>query len=227
MDNKNFTLIGRDDEKSKLWEDLAKAKGEILCKGKGDFICKLRIESYNPAAKVLECSTDSANSLLNQENYLGHFFLGGENYYFQATAQVQQGKFVVPLPPELYHLQRRQNYRVHIPTKSKSNFSIQFVNGLPKKINASLLDISSQGCRVAYRFDENPVKIGDSVAGSLVIEGRDPFEITGIVRHIKANEDNKSLQNIGVEFSPITPFLENKLFTITMEIYKQLFLRKS
>lgn len=90
MDNKNFTLIGRDDEKSKLWEDLAKAKGEILCKGKGDFICKLRIESYNPAAKVLECSTDSANSLLNQENYLGHFFLGGENYYFQATAQVQQ-----------------------------------------------------------------------------------------------------------------------------------------
>lgn len=227
MDKDIFTLIGREDEKIKLWQDLAQAKGELLCKGKEESICKLRVSFYNSKTLSLECVVESSTTMANLEEYLGHFFLGGEKYYFQAQAQIHQGKVVVPLPKELYHLQRRQNYRVRIPESYNAFYNIILVNDKPQKISGSLADLSSQGCRVVYRLDAPLMKVGDTVTGLLVIGKRAPMEIQGIVRHIRVDEGNKVIQTFGIEFSPLSPIIENKLFAITMEIHKDVFKRPS
>lgn len=225
MDNKIFTLIGRQDEKIKLWQDLAQAKGEILCKGKKDSICKLRIAFYNTKTQSLECEFKSTTQLKHQEEYMGYFFLGGEKYYFQALAHVHDGKVVVSLPKEIYHLQRRQNYRVRIPEQYPAFFHIIMVNNTPQKIAGALADLSSQGCRVVYRMECPLMKIGDAVTGLLVVEKRPPIEMQGFVRHIKLEEGNQITQTFGIEFTPLTPVVQNKLFAITLEIHKQLFRR--
>lgn len=225
MDKDIFTLIGREEEKIKLWQDLAQAKAELLCKGQEDAVCKLRVSLYNPRSLSLECVFESTTTLKPQEEYLGHFFIGGEKYYFQAVAQVHQGKVIVPLPQELYHLQRRQNYRVRIPDGYTAYYNIVQVNGGNQKIIGQLADLSSQGCRVIYRMDAPLMKVGDQVTGHLVIGKRAPMEIQGIVRHIKVDEGNKVIQTFGIEFTPLPPIMENKLFALTMEIHKEIFRR--
>ncbi len=165
-------------------------------------VCKLRVTSFNTKTQCLECSFESSTTLKPSEEYLGHFFLGGEKYYFQTTAQVHQGKVAVPIPEELYHLQRRQNYHVRIPDGYKAFYNIVSVNGKPQKIAGQLADLSSQGCRVLYRLDMLLLKVGDTVMGQLVMPQRSPIEIQGILRHVKIDESNKALQTFGIEFTP-------------------------
>ena len=115
MDQDIFTLIKDDKDKIKLWVDLGASKGELICKGKDDALCKVRVNFFNAATESLEGEFEGATIMGNGEEYLGHFFLGGEKYYFQAKAVVAANFVTIKIPDELYHLQRRQNYRVRLP----------------------------------------------------------------------------------------------------------------
>ncbi|MGE5087384.1 MAG: flagellar brake protein [Bacillota bacterium] len=226
MDQDIFKLVSREEERIKLFSDLAQAFGEVLCKGKAETLCKLRADSYNPKAHLLQCSLEEGSAKLeNQESFLGYFFLGGEKYYFEGLATVASDKFYIALPAELFHLQRRQNYRVHIPDGYQAFFNIKSVNNKNQNITGTLGDLSSQGCRVLYKMNTPLMKVGDSIVGNLLISKNSPIEIAGTVKHIKVDESNKTLQTFGIEFKSLTPILENKLFALTMEIHKEVFRR--
>lgn len=228
MDKEVFSLISKEEEKIKLFMDLAHIRGELLCKGNDENLVQLRVTNYNNKAHFVECDRESANATLkHNEEFVGYFFLGGEKYYFQGVAQVHSGKYSLPLPKELYHLQRRQNYRVKVPTSYQSYFNIVSVNGAPQTIVGQVADLSSQGCRVVYRMDNPMMKVGDKVVGHLVIGKRPPMELQGEVRHIKVDEGNKVIQTFGIKFTPLQSIMENKLFAITLEIHKELFKRPS
>lgn len=225
MDQDIFTLIKDENDKTKLWVDLGAAKGEIICKGKEDALCKVRVTFFNAATESIEGTFETSTLMADGEDYLGHFFLGGEKYYFQTKARVSKGTIVIRIPDELYHLQRRQNYRVRLPEIYPAFYNIIQVNSKPEKIPGRLADLSSQGCRVVYRMDSPLMKMGDKVIGQLVIGQRAPIEVHGIVRHIKTHEGSKVIQTFGIEFMPLPSILENKLFAITMELHKELFKR--
>lgn len=225
MDNGIFKLITSIEEKSKLWSDLAQAKGEILCKGAEDVLCKLRVQFYNAKTQCLECLFETPDTLSANEEYLGYFFLGGEKYYFQSIGKIHLDKVIVPIPKDLYHLQRRQNYRVHIPDTYNAFYNIVQINNNPQKITGRLRDLSSQGCRVMYHMDSPLIKMNDKVTGHLIIGKRPPLEIQGVVRHIKVDEANQVTQTFGIEFTPLSAIVENKVFMMTMEIHKEVFLR--
>lgn len=225
MDKDIFTLISRVEEKAKLWEDLAQAKGEILCKGKEDVLCKLRVQRYNVKTQCLECAFETSETLSANKEYLGHFALGGEKYYFQSAEKFNNDKVIIPLPEELYHLQRRQNYRVCIPDGYNAFYNIIEINGTPQNMVTRLGDLSSQGCRILSQMESPLIKINDTVTGQLVVGKRPPLDIKGIVRHIKIDKGNKVTQTFGIEFSPLASIIENKIFAMTMEIHKEIFCR--
>ncbi|MGZ3793428.1 MAG: PilZ domain-containing protein [Bdellovibrio sp.] len=222
MDNSIFKLIKSAEEKTKLWDDLAKARGEILCKGKEDVLCKLKAQYYNAKNNYVECSYETPDRLFPAEDYLGYFFIGGEKYYFRSVEKLQNDKVLIPLAENLYRLQRRQNYRVRIPENYHAYYNIVSVNGRAQNLVGRLGDLSSQGCRTVYPENTHALKEEDKVIGHLIIGKRAPIEIEGIVRHLKPEG---KLQNCGIEFSPLTSIMENKLFMITMEIHKEIFRR--
>lgn len=222
MDNDIFNLISRIEEKIQLWNDLAQAKGELLCKGKEDVICKLRAQFFNSKTQCLECAYETADNLFPAEEYLAHFFLGGEKYYFQSIERNHNNKIIVPLPSELYHLQRRQNYRVRIPDNYNAYYNIVILNDQPLNIIGRLGDLSSQGCRIVCQDRSPLLSLNDKVTGHVIVGKRSPIEINGIVRHIKTVNN---IQTCGVEFSSLGPIVENKLFMMTMEIHKEVFRR--
>lgn len=222
MDKDIFSLVGRLEEKVKLWQDLAQAKAEIVCKGQADSLCKVKAMLYLSSLQILECQFQGS-SLAPQEEYLGYFFIGGEKYYFKAKAVLHEGKLRIGIPHELWHLQRRQNYRVKIPTGFSATYDITEVNGVPQKIDGKLADLSSQGCRVVYQLKNPLMKVGDTVVGNLQIDKKTPLQVQGLVRHIKVDERSQFIQIFGIEFSPLDAITENKLFAITMEIHKRHF----
>lgn len=201
MDQDIFKLIKSEEERLKLFRDLAQAAGEVLCKGKAENLCKLRVESYNVKSNTLQCSLENGSTALeNQESFLGYFFLGGEKYYFEGTITVSAGKYHLPLPQEVFHLQRRQNYRVRIPDGFQAFFNIKAVNNQAQPITGTLGDLSSQGCKVIYKLDAPLMKVGDSVVGQLVIGKNTPIEIAGTIKHLKIDDGNKTIQTFGIEF---------------------------
>lgn len=224
MDQEIFKLVSKEEDKIRLWEDLADAKGEILCKGKDDNLCNIKALFYNEKTKSLECRFNSPVRLIVNEDYLGYLFIGGEKYYFQAKAQFNQEYVVIPLPKELYHLQRRQNYRVHIPAGYKGSFEILTLNSAAGKITCDLADLSSQGCKLQCAVGKASFKMGDEIAGQLVLGTRAPIELQGIIRHVQMDA-LKKIQTFGVEFISLNPILENRLFALTMEIHKEVFKR--
>lgn len=220
MDKEIFTLISKVEEKEKIFQDLANAHGEIICKGQDENLIKLRVQTYQN--KILECRNESSTTFKNGEDFLGYLFLGGEKYYFEGKFQAQQDFCSLSLPAELYHLQRRQNYRVRVPDGYAASFNIVSANGKAANIAGRLADLSSQGCRVLYSHDNFSLKVEDHVLGYLIIEKKVPLELQGLIRHIKLTDGG---QICGIEFSPLSSILENKLFAITMELHKEIFKR--
>lgn len=225
MDQDIFSLIRNEMDKIKLFKDLALSRGEILCKGQSENLCRLSVTSFNDKSQHIECESDMPGCLQNLEEYVGYFFLGGEKYYFQGKVEAHYGRYSLSLPTELYRLQRRQNYRVKVPEGYQATFTISHVNGKPLNLPTTMADISSQGCRIDIDKKIMMLNTGDKVVGMLKVGNRNPFELSGAVRHAKINELNKSLQNIGIEFTPLSSILENKLFSITLELHKEFFKR--
>ncbi len=223
MDKDIFSLVTRDVDRMKLFSDLAQSKAELICKGMSESLCLFKGIRFNAKLGVLECSVESNPSLIGGEEYLGHFFVGGDKYYFQGKAEIDQSRLIVPVPLEIYHLQRRQNYRVNVPESLSAYFNIVQVNQKSQNIVGQISDLSSQGCRVAYKVSAPLLRLNDYVTGHLIVGKRSPIEIQGQIRHIKVDEKNVTMQTFGIEFVSLTPIVENRIFALTMEIHKLTF----
>lgn len=223
VDSKSFTKITAPEEKFKLLSDLALAGGEILCKGQTDTIYKLKTTKFSN--QKLTCSTlpDSSKLTLTHEVMIASFSLGGDKYFFQGEAQLSGEDIYFDGNFQIFRLQRRQNYRVKIPDSYKAVMSIETVNEQNTKLSAQLYDISSGGCRVTFQSDKITLKADDTLKTRVSIGRRDPMEITAVVRHIAPDPLDKKLSVLGLEFRPLTPSLESKLFAITMDLHRELF----
>jgi c-di-GMP-binding flagellar brake protein YcgR len=222
-DDKDIFTRVRAEDTAQLFVDLTKIKGDIVCKGKDDNIIKLKCLVFDSAAQIIECRTETGVPLNKDEEILANFFLGAEKYYFKGRLVSKSGLTQVTVQGDVFHLQRRQTYRVHIPDTHKSFYNIVKVNDRAQAIPGQLADLSGGGCRVIYRLDTPLMKMGDQVTGQLVIGNRAPLEIDGEVRHIKVDATNKVIQTFGIEFKNINSVVENKIFAITMELYKEIF----
>lgn len=224
MDSQDaFTKISKPEDREKLLWDLSAARGEILCKGTTDHILKLK--AYKLEKDKLHCliSGDSVRPTFTHENVIASFHLGGEKYFFQAVAEYDRGEIFFVAAFDLFHLQRRQNYRVKIPESYKAHLDIVTVNDQPMHLVGSLYDISSGGCRVVYQMDAPLIKMDDNLKAKVYVGKKAPIEVEAVVRHVKPDPTRKNGQVFGLEFKPLSPALEARMFGITMDLHRELF----
>jgi hypothetical protein len=218
-----FKKISKKEEREKLLHDLAVAHGEILCKGQSDFILKLRTFKLEKDRLRCQILPESGRLQVTQENLIASFNLGGDKYFFQAVGHLEGGEIVFNAAFELFHLQRRQNYRVKIPESYKAHLDIVSINGQQAKMVGTLYDVSSGGCRAAYKKNSSLIKIDDVLEALIYIGRREPLQVTALVRHAKPDPQDKDTQIFGLEFKPLSPALENRMFGITMDLHRELF----
>jgi hypothetical protein len=212
------------DERLRLFKDLANVRGEIVCKGERDDVFRLTVERAT-GKQELQCSVPFGFSLPNSESdILGNFFIGGERYFFKTPVRVEGNIVILRMDTEIFHLQRRQNYRIRIPEKYQATLLISSHNKAAIKLSAQLIDLSSGGCRVALAASLPILETGDRIDGHIVIGKKDSIEIEGTVRHHKLEKSVPTTKQIfGVEFKALSTTIEGKIFAITMELHREFF----
>jgi hypothetical protein len=223
VESQAFTKISKSEDREKLIKDMVAAGVEILCKGQPDTIYRLKAAKFSNNKLYCSLSPNSAKLAVTHEVLIASFMLGGDKYFFQSVAQYEGIEIFFIAEFDLFHLQRRQNYRVKIPESYKAIMNVTDVNDQTIKLTANLYDISSGGCRMVYQNDKVILKMDDVLKTRVTIGSKDPLEITAMVRHIALDPLNKKASVLGLEFKPLSPALESRLFAITMDLHRELF----
>ncbi len=218
-----FTKITKEEDKDKILFDLTWARGEILCKGTGDAIFKLKAFRLEKERLYCAIQRDSPRPVFSEEAMIANFTLGGEKYFFSATGFFENDDVYFSVGFDLFHLQRRQNYRVKIPVSYKAHVEFSLLNARDHLLKGSLYDISSGGCRIVYEFKESTFDAGDLIQADILIGAHSLSGVTGIVRHAAFDPTNKKRQTLGIEFNPVSTTLESRIFGITMDLHRELF----
>jgi hypothetical protein len=217
-------------ERDRLLRDLADVHGEILCKGEADEMYTLKVERIGPK-KELYCLAPNRDAIPpTEKDLLGNFFLGGERYFFRTPAEIYEQFVTLRADCEVFHLQRRQNYRVKIPLNYRALLGILSYDGKPVKLSGEILDLSTGGCKAQLKISDLPITAGHEISGALLITGRDPIPFKGFVRHkkeiavIPGTKDGPKV-GFGIEFTGLNSQTEAKLYSITMDLHRQFFNR--
>lgn len=226
MDSEIFTPVSSQ-ERTRLFKDLAANRTEIICKGESDQIYQLNAERTNPRQELVCSIPFGIPSPQKEKTLVCNFFIGGERYFFSTPVKIEKEQVLLRMDSELFHLQRRQNYRIRIPENYSSSFLISELNKVSTKLSGSISDLSSGGCRVMITASTPVIEVGDKILGHIIINKREPLEVEGTVRHHKIEEfaTKPAKQTFGVEFKPLSAFLEGKIFAITMDLHREFFSR--
>lgn len=152
--------------------------------------------------------------------------------------QVQMGEDIILAQPQysirgesiflqvscdFFQLQRREDFRLRIPTSFHSQMTITSKNGNPLSYSGNLVDISSGGCRIESHRRNFPVMMNDKVAGEISFLNRPSLEVSGVVRHIAPLPDNPETDLVGIQFQDLSAQSKNRIFALMMDIHRELF----
>lgn len=220
-----FNKITSIEERRKLFTDMVIARTEISCKGIKDEVFKLVCDRYSGEGKMV-CNlikTDSFEPTISS-SLVCQFDIGGEKYFFKTTLDFRLKSYVIDMTGDLFHLQRRQSYRIRIPLSTKSAADVIHAD-TNQNIKAIPFDLSTGGCRLCFNQASLPWKPNDQVKIYLKIGSREPLQLSGVVRHMRNETNPKVCIYVGIQFENITTSIEKSLFSITMDLYREFFSR--
>lgn len=122
---------------------------------------------------------------------------------------------------ELLRLQRRDSFRIVIPSTISLDF---FLNSkLKPEYAMRVADVSLGGA--ALRMNPEQVSkywAGSSIKGSLVMHGREPFELEGTIRHHFPKEQGQPTQKVGVQFLNLSIDQQRELLSLTLQLHREM-----
>jgi len=124
---------------------------------------------------------------------------------------------------DFFQLQRREDFRLRIPTSFHSQMRITSKNGNPLNYSGSVVDISSGGCRIESHRRNFPVIMNDKISGEISFSNRPNLEVSGVVRHIAPLPDNLETDLVGIQFQDLSAQSKNRIFALMMDIHRELF----
>jgi hypothetical protein len=205
-----FTRINDSSEKVRLYEDLAATRGEIHAKKPQAAADVFILLAYDYSNEKLHCKLTGATAALGPSGVLTTtFFVGGEKYFMQADYQVIGDQVILKAAQHLFHLQRREDYRVRIPSSYRALIEIVSINGQTKKHSIPLMDLSGGGCRIQLDPKFLPLQMHDTLKGHLFLPDRDPILITGSVRHVRVENHGRGPMICGIQFVGLSEPLKN------------------
>lgn len=219
-----FKRIADISEKQRIFFDLCQSKGDVIAKRPDpeSFIFVLKPNTF--LKNKLNCSfraQGAQDSVAKESDIFISFMLGGEKYFMQSSYKSIGAELLLDTDAPIFHLQRRDDYRLKIPNRSGFLFEISSVNGKIHKLSIPIADLSAGGC-LLYHNNKTKFEIGDQVMGHLFLTDRRPIDITGVIRH---SRQSKSQEYTGIQFTNLTDIQKNKISALVMDLYREFFLR--
>lgn len=219
-----FTRISDKSERYRLFLDLCNSRGEVIAKRPEPSADVLSFIAYDFDKDKLSLKLTGINGHLPPNGSLIlSFFVGGEKYFFIGSYTSAIDSIFVETPSLLFHLQRREDYRLKIPIGFKALYEVVSVNGVTHKHSFPMADLSGGGCRILVNNQILVLKVGDELKGHVFLPDRTPIAIATSVRHQRPDSTLKNTTVCGLQFVGANEQTKNRIVAVVMDLYRQLF----
>jgi hypothetical protein len=219
-----FTKVTDSKIREKIFYDLAGTKSEIVGKVHGTSSETHTFQALVFSAPELECRVISSKAIPTSGEVILQLTLGDDKYLCSAPYQVRDGRAFLRMEVDVFHLQRREDFRLRMPLSFKAYLEIKKLNGNPAAGKFQLMDLSGGGCRFLIPSKTLAVTVNDVIECEIILPDRDPIKIKGSIRHQKEDEKTKA-QATGLQFIDLTELVKNKIVALVMDLYRELFSR--
>lgn len=228
QNNDTFKKISDPQEKLQIFKDLLTRQAVLVCKGSGENLFSLLPESIDKNQHLLcHLQPESTPPQADHDNVVVQFNVGAEKYFAYTKISRRGQSYELDFAVDLYHVQRRQSYRVRIPVNYKSKIELIKADSGKVISEGEFFDLSGGGLRMILPHDRSLLKEGDRLECLITLGARPPLSLKCLVRHIRIQKKPKQVQVIGLQFTPISTIVENKLFALILELHRELFTVKS
>jgi len=200
LSQQSFFIKIKPDKKDELVRYITNNHSEISLKI-ADLFLKSKIKNQPGSTSWNLEPLTMTNKLINEE-VVCTFDTKEDKYIFKTTLNASQGQANLNVPAEIFRIQRRNDFRVDIPTEVKYTCKIRTVNKKTVNVDVTLEDLSLGGCKVT--LPENVYKMESNCQLELTLQMNqfESDELKAISRNVKLIE-NQNVQRIGLQF--LTP----------------------
>jgi hypothetical protein len=219
-----FTRINDPDEKTKIFQSLVAAHGEVVAKLPEPLAEVFVAQAQDMLRKklILKLLKTTVKDLESGPLILT-FYADNEKYFFQSDYSIVHGDIYLSIETPLFHLQRREDYRIRIPTSYKAKIEINEINKLQNKMAFTLLDLSGGGCKITWNSQKVSLSVGDKVSGQLVLPDRNPIVFSANLQHSQVSPLDKSNLIGGLQFEGLTETVKNRIVAVVLDLYRAFF----
>ena len=157
-------------------------------------------------------------------------FFQNEKYYFMSTRLLRapNGWSLKVDKPELFVLQRRDTFRLKIPPNRPFQVLLANPSDATKMNSYPLFDLNGGGLAFTASTDASHQFAARQILdGKLVIPGKIELEFKAEVRHLTLIDPAAGLYKVGLQFQGLDARLEGQLVGLVMQLYRELYMRKS
>lgn len=153
-----------------------------------------------------------------------NFILNGERFMAEVQAKLK-GTVLSLSVLNLFHLQRRKNFRYILPPHHPGFFRLKSIGTKVLKTSMRLIDISAEGCAVQVVNEHIDMTVGDEVAGEILIEGQKSILVTALLQNIRTT-DEQTL-TLGLKFIHTAQNREGDIVQALTLFQRSLFMKRA
>jgi len=218
-----FKAVPQDAVKYDLLKKLVQQKGSLLLKNKRDRSFVFNVTEVSESLH-LTCSHVNFNPMEFQSSdyFSASFSLGAEKYLFETHPLVNDQGLTLNVT-DLFHLQRRKDFRYAIPGAYQATISIQSVNHLNSDYSGTVTDLNTVGCAVRMNQDNFELNMHDHLQIEVKLGSREALKLNAVVKNVRvANEADLVL---GLEFENIVSAQEDQIIEAINDLQRELYFR--
>jgi c-di-GMP-binding flagellar brake protein YcgR len=186
---------------------------DFLVHSQGNVVLKINNRHFKTKVLTKKNERQIAVYKFNFETYMNDsivcsFEIKDEKYFFKSSLRSTNSELLVNIPNEVFQLQRRNDFRVSIPTSLAYECEIKTINFQHSKVKVELRDLSLGGCLVSLKnASQYEIPLDCEVEISLAINEFENPSIITVAKHIKPITTNNTVQ-LGLQYlDPTAEFL--------------------
>ncbi len=223
-----FIKIKDFEEKRKLLDGILLERKDLLIKSASPGDDVFSVVPISLARNQLKCEFGTATTKkTNFNQVILQFGVGAEKYLTLCDCTFSEKTITLSLDSEIFRIQRREDFRLKLPTSYDAHFQVLFHNEkeLKKPVKIPLIDLSAGGCRLSFKKNDFEIKKNDRLSGKIQLAGRKEILVDSTVKHIEENPTNDKILMLGAQFTKLSNASKTLLTGVVMDIYKRLFSR--
>ena len=225
MSEENIFLKIKDPvERKQLFDQIVSLKSDITAKPADSEREAVILTVVGWAAKgQIMSSPASPLSFKKTDNLILQFVVDQDKYLTIAKFEMNSDKVLLNPIGDLFKIQRRDDFRVKLSKSYAAKLSIIKINTKSMSTKFIVTDLSAGGCQIELNTSDIHMKSMDHLEGEITLHKRNPIKVIAEVRHIAAHPTDSRKQIIGLQFLYLEEIEKNRLVSIVLDLYKELF----